>query len=81
MNDTLLNALMITEIIISVLLVIIILLQPGDEGLGGGVFGGSSTGGESFRTKRGFEKFLNRATIVLGVLFAVLSFIIVKYSV
>jgi protein translocase SecG subunit len=77
MNQSLLNGLMITEIVASILLVVSILLQPGDEGVGSFLGGG---GGESFRTRRGLEKFLYYATIVLAVIFAVLSFIIVKYT-
>ncbi len=77
MSGTVLNAMMIAEIVASILLVVSILLQPGDEGFGS-VLGGS--GGESFRTKRGLEKFLYYATIILAIVFAVLSFIIVKYT-
>ncbi|HVX93049.1 MAG TPA: preprotein translocase subunit SecG [Candidatus Dojkabacteria bacterium] len=66
----------IIQIVVSVLLVVSILLQNRAEGLGS-LFGG---GGEIFRTKRGFEKFLYNSTIVLGIVFAVLSLVIVKYS-
>lgn len=56
----------IIQIILSVLLVVVIILQQrGSEA--GIAFGG---GGESFRSKRGLEKFLFYATIVLAVLFA-----------
>ena len=69
--------LMIAEVVVVIGLVISILLQSGDEGLGGMLGGG---GGESFRTKRGLEKFMYYLTIILGVTFAVLSFLIVKFS-
>lgn len=72
MKDTLL----VIQIIVSVLIVISVLLQNRAEGLGS-MFGG---GGEIFRTKRGFEKFLYYFTIVLVVVFASLSLIIVKLS-
>ncbi len=70
------QTLYIIQIVVSVLLIVSILLQNRAEGLGS-LFGG---GGEIFRTKRGFEKFLYNGTIVLGVVFATLSLVIVKYS-
>jgi preprotein translocase subunit SecG len=57
------------QIGLSVLLVGAILLQQSDAGLGG-TFGGGSMG-NPFRTKRGAEKNLFIATIILGVLFLV----------
>ena len=61
----------IAQITISVILIAVILLQPSTAGVGGS-FGGSS-GINAFRTKRGFEKVLFVATIVLGAVFIVLS--------
>lgn len=56
----------ILQIIVSVLLVVVIILQRrGSEA--GIAFGG---GGESFRSKRGLERFLYYATIILAVIFA-----------
>lgn len=55
------------QIIISVLIVVVILLQRGDSGLGT-VFGGSVT--DTFRTRRGFEAFLFNFTIFLVVMLA-----------
>jgi len=55
----------IVQIVLATLLVIAILLQAKCTGLSG-VFGGE---GNIFRTKRGFEKILFYATIVLAVLF------------
>jgi protein translocase SecG subunit len=55
----------IVQIAVSVLLAASILLQNRGAGLGstfGGDFGG-------YYTKRGFEKFLFSATIILGILF------------
>ena len=58
------------QIILSILLIVVVLLQRTEAGLGAG-FGGS---GESFaQTRRGFEKTLLHATIVLGILFALTS--------
>lgn len=62
------SALLIFEVIICVLLIVSILLQQKEGGLGT-VFGGSS-GGESYRSKRGMDSLLFRATVILGILFA-----------
>ena len=59
----------IAQIITSVLLVTAILMQNRGAGLGG-VFGGS---GGVYLTKRGLEKKLFIATIVLAVIFILLS--------
>lgn len=55
----------IVQVIISILLIIVILLQNKGAALGG-VFGGSGT---VFLTKRGIEKKLFILTIILAVLF------------
>ena len=70
------NILLIALIINTVLLSLSILFQNRAEGLGT-VFGG---GGEVFRTKRGVEKFLYNATIVLAITFAALALTIAKIS-
>jgi len=57
------------QIGLSVLLVGAILLQQSDAGLGGTFGGGSSS--NPFRTKRGAEKNLFVATIILGILFLI----------
>lgn len=63
----------IFQIIIAILLMIAILLQSRGVGLGG-IFGGTDA---VYRTKRGIEKTLFSATIVLSVLF----FLIALFSV
>ncbi len=60
--DTIITAAQIT---LSVLLIASILLQARGAGLGG-AFGGE---GNVYRTKRGVEKTLFRATIVISILF------------
>ena len=60
------------QIVISALLIGVILLQVQGSGLSAS-FGGS---GESFRSRRSMEKFLIYGTIVLAVLFAILSIIL-----
>jgi preprotein translocase subunit SecG len=57
------------QIIIAVLLITFILIQQKGSGLGM-AFGG---GGAVYRTKRGAEKIIFRATIVLAVLFMLVS--------
>ncbi len=59
------NILTIVQVAVSCLLIIAILLQQQGVGLGA-TFGGD---GNSFRTKRGLEKGLFYATIVLATLF------------
>ena len=56
------------QIIISVLLIISILLQNRGAGLSE-TFGGGAGGGNVYQTKRGFDKFLFGATVVLALLF------------
>lgn len=58
-----------SQIILSVLLIAAILLQARGTGLGS-LWGGT---GESYRSKRGLEKALFIATIVLAALFLLLS--------
>ena len=62
----------ITQIIISVILIVLILLQERSSGLSG-VFGGGE--GEFYQKRRGMEKLIFRATIVLVVIFAGLSLV------
>lgn len=59
------NVLNITQMILAVLLVVSILLQSSGTGLGAG-FGGE---GNTYRTKRGLEKKLFHATIMISILF------------
>jgi preprotein translocase subunit SecG len=59
----------IGQIIVSLLLITVILLQNRGTGLSG-IFGGSSA---VFQTKRGVEKVLFTVTIVLAVIFFALS--------
>jgi protein translocase SecG subunit len=66
------NILNISQIVVSVLLVIAILLQAPEGGLSP-VFGG---GGEMYRSRRNVEKLLVIATIVLSVILAILSILL-----
>lgn len=62
------------QIVISVLLILAILLQHSGAQNGGALSGGDASS-SVFHTRRGLEKLLFIATIVLGVLFAVTSFV------
>jgi len=59
----------IIQVIVAILLMVAILMQNRGAGLGG-VFGGS---GGVYLTKRGLEKKLFMATIVLAAIFILLS--------
>ncbi len=61
----------IIQIIVSLALILVITLQVKGGGLGG-IFGQADT---VFRTKRGFEKRLFQATIVLVVIFVIISIV------
>lgn len=60
------SLLTIIQIVISILLIVAILLQQRGGGLSA-TFGGGEGG--IYRTRRGMEKIIFRATIVLGFLF------------
>jgi preprotein translocase subunit SecG len=65
------TALSVIQIVVSIALIVVILLQVKGGGLGG-IFGQADS---VFRTKRGIEKWLFLGTIVLVVIFIVLSII------
>jgi len=64
----------VAQIILGVVLIIVIVLQSKEAGLGG--LTGGDTGGV-FRARRGVEKALFNGTIILSILFFTLSFITV----
>ena len=64
------TTLAITQIVISILLVVAILLQQRGTGLSA-TFGGE---GNVYRTKRGLEKVIFAATIILAALFFATAF-------
>ncbi|OGE05055.1 preprotein translocase subunit SecG [Candidatus Curtissbacteria bacterium RIFCSPLOWO2_01_FULL_41_18] len=63
------NILLVLQIIVSVLLILVILLQSKGTGLGT-VFGGS---GSIYRSKRGIEKLFIYLTILLALSFFLIS--------
>ncbi len=66
----------IAQIIIALMIIIVILAQVRGGGLGG-IFGGS--GESAFRSRRGIERTLFRFTIVLVVVFLILSILSVRF--
>jgi len=66
----------VAQIVLSIALVLAILFQVRGGGLGG-IFGQAST---VFRTKRGVEKTLFQLTIVLVVLFIIISIVMLRIS-
>lgn len=61
----------LAQILVSLLLILVVLLQAKGTDLGQ-TFGGGPGGG-SFRTRRGIEKTLFQLTILLAVLFLAIS--------
>jgi len=66
----------VAQIILAIALILAILLQVRGGGLGG-IFGQPDT---VFRTKRGVEKTLFQLTIVLAVLFIIISIVALRVS-
>ena len=69
------NFLMILEVIVSILLIVVVVAQNSkSSGMGGAVSGAADS---SFGCKaRGVDGFLSRCTIILGIIFAVLSLVL-----
>lgn len=59
----------VLQIILSVLMIVVVLLQQKGSGLGS-AFGGAST---VYTTRRGVDKLLFNATIVIAALFLIIS--------
>jgi preprotein translocase subunit SecG len=68
MQTTLTNALQIIQIILSLAIIIVIILQARGMGLGS-LFGGGDTGMGITKTRRGLERTLFQITIILAALF------------
>ena len=67
------TAILIVQLLVSVILVLIILSQV-KEG-SGGLFGSAQS---TVRTRRGVEKTLFQITIVLSIIFLIISIIVVR---
>jgi len=61
------------QIVLSVLLILLVLVQQSEAGLGG-AFGGNDGFSSGHHQKRGLEKTIFIATIIVAVLFAGTSF-------
>lgn len=70
------NTLSVVQIVLSVALILVILLQVKGGGLGG-IFGQADT---VFRTRRGLEKRLFQLTIALIVLFVTVAIVTLKVT-
>ena len=66
------DLLSVAQIATSVVLIILILLQERSSAGGLGIFGGSGDG-SFYQTRRGLEKTLFTATIILAIVFAALA--------
>ena len=65
------NFLMIVEVIVSILLIVVVVAQNSkNAGMGGAVSGAADS---SFG---GLDAFLSKCTIILGIIFAVLSLVL-----
>jgi preprotein translocase subunit SecG len=61
---------LISQLITSIFLIVIILIQVRGQSVN--IFGG---GGDNFRTRRGFEKIIFQLTIIVSVIFVSLGLI------
>lgn len=64
------NSIYVIQIVISVIIVVSVLLQSRGSGGLSATFGGTGSGGEFYRSRRGIQKFLYYETIVMAFLFA-----------
>ena len=60
----------IAQILVATLLTVVLLMQAKGSGVGSALGGGTSS---SFRTRRGVEKTLFNITIVLAIVFLIIS--------
>ncbi|OGD73273.1 preprotein translocase subunit SecG [Candidatus Collierbacteria bacterium RIFOXYB2_FULL_46_14] len=66
------QATLIIQIIVSLILIVLVTLQSKDSSLGAGFSSATQSG---FHTKRGPEKIIYLATIIFSVIFLILSFL------
>ncbi len=62
---------MIVQIVVSVVLILVVVLQPRKSGMGGGIFGGMTRADRSTKFKS--LPLLSKLTVVFGVALMVLS--------
>jgi preprotein translocase subunit SecG len=63
----------VLQIVVSAILIVVVLLQVKGSGFGAAL--GGMSGGSVYRTKRGLERTLFQATILLVVVFIFISFL------
>lgn len=68
----------IIQIVLAVILMVGVLLQQSEAGMGG-AFGGSDSV-STWRTRRGFEKFLFVATIIVSILFVASALVALRIA-
>ncbi len=73
------NFLNLAQLLISIVLVVVVLLQTRGGDIGE-AFGAGGGGGTSFRTRRGLEKTLFQLTIILAIIFVGVSALSVRYT-
>ncbi|GIW16894.1 preprotein translocase subunit SecG [Tepidiforma flava] len=66
------------QIFVSALLILVVLLQVKGSGFGAAL--GGMSGGSVYRTKRGLERTLFQATILLVIVFIFVSFLSVQWQ-
>ena len=71
------NYLNLAQMLISIVLIVVVLLQTRGADIGSAFGGGGSS--STFRTRRGLEKTLFQLTIVLAFIFVVISAASVHY--
>ncbi|WP_302709711.1 preprotein translocase subunit SecG [Veillonella seminalis] len=63
------NFLMFAEVVVAILLILVVVLQSSKSAGMGGAVSGAAVGGKA----RGIDGLLSKCTIVLGIVFAILS--------
>jgi preprotein translocase subunit SecG len=72
------NYLNLAQLLISLILVVVVLLQTRGGDIGAAF--GAGGGGSSFRTRRGLEKTLFQLTIILAIIFVGISALSVRFA-
>ncbi len=63
----------VAEIILSITMVVLVLMQTKGSDLGGFMGGGGGDFGGGFRTRRGIEQTLHRVTIYISIVFFIVT--------
>lgn len=71
------TALIVVDVVLALALMASILLQTGYSPGMSGAFGGGGAGPQMYAKKRGVDDFLERVSLVLAIVFAVVTLILV----